>query len=67
MSKLTIIAAIAASIATPALAADPPYARALYDYFPASDIGVATPYSNLPAATGGGSYGYNVGVLRDSE
>jgi hypothetical protein len=61
MSKLAIIAAIAASIATPALAADPPYARALYNYFPASDIG------NFPATTGGGSYGYNVGVLRDSE
>lgn len=73
MSKLAIVAAIAASIATPVFAqiADTPYAPPLYNYYPAPGIGVAPsigfapPYSNLPAATGGGSYGYNVGVLRD--
>jgi hypothetical protein len=68
-SKLAIVAAIAASIATPALAqiADPPYAPPLYNYYPALSIGGPTPYSNFPAATGGGSYGYNVGVLRDDD
>jgi hypothetical protein len=73
ISRLAIVIAIAASIATPALAqiADPPYAPPLYNYYAAPGIGVSpgigdpTPYSNLPAATGGGSYGYNVGVLRD--
>jgi hypothetical protein len=73
MSRLAIVVPIAASFATPALAqiADSPYAPPLYNYYPAPGIGVAAgigvvaPYSNFPAATGGGSYGYNVGVLRD--
>jgi hypothetical protein len=64
-----MVAAIAASIATPALAqiADPPYAPPLYDHYPTPGIGVAAPYANLPAATGGGSYGYNDRVLRDND
>jgi hypothetical protein len=72
MSKLAIVVAIAASIATPVFAqiADTPYAPPLNNYYPAGigvapGIRVAPPYSNFPAATGGGSYGYNVGVLRD--
>jgi hypothetical protein len=66
-AKLAVIVVAAASIATPALAqvADPQYAPPLYNYYPPPDIGVAAPYSNFPAATGGGSYGYNVGVLKD--
>lgn len=69
ISKLAMVAAIAASSATPALAqmADPPYAPPLYNYYPAPGIGGAAPYSNFPEATGGGSYGYNVGVLRDDD
>ena len=35
-------------------------------YAPASPIFLWSPYSNHPAATGGGSYGYNVKVLRDN-
>lgn len=69
MSKLAIVAAVAGSIGTPALAqvADPPYAPPLYDYYPTPGVGVSSPYSNFPATTGGGSFGYNVGVLRDDE
>jgi hypothetical protein len=69
--RLAIVVAIAASIATPAWAqfVDPPYSPPLYSYYAAPGIGpgigVPAPYSNFPAATGGGSYGYNVGVLRD--
>jgi len=68
-SKLAIVAAIAASIATPALAqvVDPRYAPPLYDYDPAPGFIAASPFSNFPAATGGGSYGYNEGLLRDAD
>jgi hypothetical protein len=74
MSKLAIVVAIAASIAAPALAqvADPPNAPPPYNYYPATGFGipvpgivVVPPYSNFPGATGGGSYGYNDGLLRD--
>jgi hypothetical protein len=36
----------------------------LYNYAPAPLF--VTPYSNHPVATGGGSYGYNVGTLRNN-
>ena len=66
-SNLAVVAATAASIATPALAqiVDPPYVPPLYDYDPAPGFGAAPADSNFPAATGGGSYGYNDGLLRD--
>jgi hypothetical protein len=70
-SSLTIAAAILASISAPALAQiagpapgsldDPP----LYNYAPAAPLFLWSPYSNHPAFTGGGSYGYNVDVLKN--
>jgi hypothetical protein len=35
-------------------------------YAPAPSPFLWSPYSNHPAVTGGGSYGYNVKVLRDN-
>jgi hypothetical protein len=57
MSLAMVAAIAAASSVTPALAqiADPRYAPPLYDYYPAAGINVAAPYSDFPAATGGGS------------
>jgi hypothetical protein len=80
-SSLAIIVTIAAGISAPAMAQivvpsggssyDPPlfYAPApappLF-YAPAPSPFLWSPYSNHPAVTGGGSYGYNVKVLRDN-
>jgi hypothetical protein len=73
MSKITIgieigitigiLAAVATSIATPALAQTPHYGG-YYDAYP--NPGLPYGYSNLPAATGGGSLGYNYEVLHDT-
>lgn len=63
MSKIAILAAIATSIAAPALAQTP-----FYDAYYSSSYqrpGAPYSYSNLPAATGGGSLGYNYQVLHD--
>lgn len=73
-SYLTIAAAIAASISAPALAQVPlapaaiPNGPPLYGYVPSPVPGplMPTPFSNSPFATGGGSFGYNVDVLRDN-
>jgi hypothetical protein len=59
--KIGILTAIAASIATPALA-QTPYG-ALYDAYPTP--GGPYSYSDLPAAAGGGSLGYNYKVRHD--
>jgi hypothetical protein len=80
-SSLAIIATTAVGITAPAIAQivvppggpsyDPPlfYAPApappLF-YAPAPSPFLWSPYSNHPAVTGGGSYGYNVKVLRDN-
>jgi hypothetical protein len=68
-SSLTIAAAISASISAPALAQTvgpaTPYDPPLYSYAPAPPLFFWSPYSNHPAATGGGSWGYNVDTLRN--
>jgi hypothetical protein len=56
MSRLAIVAAIVASVATPAFAQSPYAHRRSYNYYPA-------PYSKDPAATGGRSSGYPVGII----
>lgn len=61
VSKLVFVAAIAASAATPALAQTP--GEGFYNY---SAPGPAwSYYSDHPAATGGGSWGYNEQVRKD--
>ncbi len=54
VSRLAIVAAIMASIATPALAQYRYTHRRPYNYYPAP--GVAAPYSNYPAATAWDNY-----------
>lgn len=74
-SSLAIIVMSAAGISVPAMAQIVAYAPApprLYApappllYAPAPPLFLWSPYSNHPAATGGGSYGYNVKILRDN-
>jgi len=57
ISKLGIIVAIAASMTAPALA-QTPYGD-FYNSYPNSGWAYYSYYSNHPAATGGGSLGYN--------
>lgn len=71
-SSLAIIGTIAVGISAPATAQivgppSYPYDPPLYNYAPGYAPGplLISPYSNHPAATGGGSYGYNVDILRD--
>lgn len=74
LSSLAIIGTIAAGISTPAMAQivgpppGSPYDPPLYNYAPGYAPGplLISPYSDHPAATGGGSYGYNVDNLRDT-
>ncbi len=68
------IGTIAAGISAPATAQivgpppSSPYDPPLYNYGPGYAPGplLISPYSDHPAATGGGSYGYNVDTLRDT-
>ena len=62
--KLGIIAAIAASMTAPALA-QTPYGG-YYNSYHGPAWAYDPYYSNLPAATGGGSFGYNEQVMKDN-
>jgi hypothetical protein len=70
-SSIAIIVTIAVGISVPAMAqivgapVAAPYDPPIYNYAPASPLFFWSPYSNHPVATGGGSWGYNVNVLRD--
>jgi hypothetical protein len=70
-SSVAVIATIAVGISAPAMAqivgtpAAPPYDPPIYNYAPAPPLFFWSPYSNHPAFTGGGSYGYNVDTLRN--
>lgn len=64
MFKLGITAAIAASMAAPALA-QTPYGG-FYNSYPNSAWAYDSYYSNHPAATGGGSVGYNENSMANS-
>jgi len=62
--KLGIAVAIAASTMAPALA-QTPYGG-YYNSYPGSAWAYDAYYSNHPAATGGGSLGYNEQILKDT-